>query len=106
MSRDPEDLLAFNPDTGKKTWWHYDPVTGSAVIETEQEVSDITEDNLRLRNCYDERARWTQFSNHVASIPDFLFHRLRKQFGDDQKAWAKWLNDPDNRAFRTRPGRI
>jgi hypothetical protein len=24
----------------------------------------------------------------------------------DQKAMAKWLNDPDNRAFRTRPGTI
>jgi hypothetical protein len=25
---------------------------------------------------------------------------------DDPKALRRWLNDPDNRYFRTRPGRV
>lgn len=24
----------------------------------------------------------------------------------DEKRWARWLNDPDNRAFRVWPGRV
>lgn len=47
----------------------------------------------------------------VASIPTVLWPELEKKgimtrggrIMDDQKMKA-WLNDPDNRAFRTRPG--
>jgi hypothetical protein len=43
----------------------------------------------------------------VATLPLVLWMKL-KQDGilDDPRALRRWLNDPDNRAFRTRPGRL
>jgi hypothetical protein len=36
-----------------------------------------------------------------------LFYRLKKDgIIDDPSAMKRWLNDPDNRFFRTRPGRV
>jgi hypothetical protein len=43
----------------------------------------------------------------VGSIPMSIYHELQKQgILQDEKRLKKWLNDPDNRVFRTRPGRV
>jgi hypothetical protein len=43
----------------------------------------------------------------VASIPMTLFYDLKKQgIIDDPARLKAWLNNPDNRFFRTRPGRV
>ena len=102
-------LLDFDELTGTETWWHYDEDTEMATFETRRDVGDVTEFNKKVFKEFDERTRWTDDQNLVASIPDFLFHKLVAKFGpmkSNQKAWRKWLNDPDNRAFRTRPGVI
>jgi len=43
----------------------------------------------------------------VASIPMNIYFDL-KQRGilNDQKKMKQWLNDPDNKYFRTRPGLV
>ena len=46
---------------------------------------------------------------HVAEIPNVIFHELLRRFGHwkhNQAAWKRWLNDPDNAAFRTWTGRV
>jgi hypothetical protein len=85
---------------------------GGIVIQTRQDVSDIVEQNKKEYNLYDERARWSDqlFGNKVASIPMTVIDDLNKAgimrgFAVlDDKRFASWLNDPMNRAWRTRTG--
>jgi hypothetical protein len=85
---------------------------GGIIIQTRQDVSDIVEQNKKEYNSYDERARWSDnlFGNKVASIPMTVIDDLNKQgimrgFAVlDDKRFALWLNDPMNRAWRTRTG--
>lgn len=42
----------------------------------------------------------------VGSLPKGLHMTLKERFGSDQKAWGKWWNDPDNRAFRSSEHRV
>lgn len=99
-------LFDYDPETGTTKWWHYDADKDEAKIETVFEVGDIIEANKAQFNSTDERAKWGEWSR-VASIPMALFYRLKQQgILDDQAAMKRWLNDPDNRLFRTRPGRV
>lgn len=102
--------MEVDPLTGTETWTHYDPSSETMTFETRRNVGDVTESNREEFKQYDERARWgSDVHNKVASIPDFLFWELQAKFGpmkDNQKAWMRWLDDPDNRAFRTRPGKL
>jgi hypothetical protein len=84
------------------------------VIVKSQDISAILENNKREYAAQDERKNWGEgaFSNKVASIPLTVFADLEKLgitrgFAViDKKRFNAWLNDPDNRAFRTRAGRI
>lgn len=84
------------------------------IIARSQDITDILERNKREYAAQDERKNWGDgaFSNKVASIPLTVFSELEKQgitrgFAViDQKRFNAWLNDPDNRAFRTRAGTI
>ena len=90
--------------TGIVTSFHYDADKDEAVIQKSQDVSAIIEANKAEFNAAPER--WGEWSK-VGSIPLSVYYELeRKGILQDQKALAKWLNDPDNRAFRTRPGTI
>jgi len=85
---------------------------GGIIIETKQDISDILEQNKKEYNSYDERAKWSDhlFGNKVASIPLTVIDDLNKQgimrgFAVlDEKRFRAWLNERDNRVFRTRTG--
>jgi hypothetical protein len=95
----------------RKTAVHADG-EGGIVIQTRQDVSDIIEQNKKEYNSFDERARWSDqlFGNKVASIPLTVIDDLNKEgimrgyAVVDEKRFAVWLNDPMNRAWRTRTG--
>lgn len=90
--------------TGIVTSFQYDADTDEAIISKEQDVSAIIEANKAEFN--DAPDRWGEWTK-VGSIPLSVYYELeRKGILHDQKALAAWLNDPDNRAFRTRPGTI
>lgn len=87
---------------------------GGLIIQTVQDVSELVEKNKQEFNSYDERAKWSDelYGNKVASIPFTAIDDLNKQgimrgfhIVDDVR-FAMWLNNPDNRAWRTRPGVI
>jgi len=83
-----------------------DPTGEQHVFEDVQEVSDVLAANKERYKYFDERSRWGD-GDHVASIPLVVWEDLQRQgIANDKKRFAAWLNDPDNRAFRTRPGRI
>lgn len=83
------------------------------VIKQSQDISQIVENNKSEYNSYDTRAKWGDtLNNKVASIPLTVFQDLEKQGITrgftviDMPRFKQWLNDPNNRVFRTRPGRI
>ena len=100
-----------NPNNFRQTAVHADG-EGGIIIQTRQDVSDIIEQNKKEYNLYDERARWSDqlFGNKVASIPLTVIDDLNKEgimrgyAVVDEKRFAVWLNDPMNRAWRTRTG--
>ena len=85
---------------------------GKYVIETRQDVSDIVEDNKQEFN--NASTTWGEdvFDNKIASIPMTVIDDLnQKQIKQgfqilDMKRFKEFLNNPDNRFFRTKPGRI
>lgn len=99
-------LLSKNPDTGTSQYFVSDPMTGAFRLETVQNVTPYLEAAKASYNSIDERAKWGDMA-HVARIPSALYWHLKKKgVADDPAAMKRWLNDPDNRFFRMRPGRV
>lgn len=93
------------PEFGIVEKWHYDEATDTAHIESVQDVESVLELNRSEFNATDERARYRDGAHPVARIPLVVLQELRKQgIADDPARMRKWLNDPENRYFRTRPG--
>ena len=83
---------------------HYDNIEDKLIINTVQEVEPVIEQNRRDFN--DAPARHGEFTR-VASIPLVVVHMLmRKGIWGDRVAMKRWLNDPENKYFRTRPGTV
>jgi hypothetical protein len=79
-------------------------ITGEYVIETQQDVTAIAEANKRQYNDTPDRYRDV---NKVASIPLNVYYDLKRRgIADDPKKFKQWLNDRDNRVFRTRAGTL
>lgn len=97
-------IFDTDPLTGITRYWHLKD-TGEFVIETEQKIN-VDQANLRARNAIDKHTKWGDVSR-VASIPLSIYYDLKRRgITDDPKAMKRWLNDPDNRAFRTREGTV
>ena len=87
---------------------------GGIIVETRQDITANIEQNLKEFNSYDERAKWSDdiFGNKIASIPltvidDLNAKGIMRGFAViDEKQMKAWLNNPDNRFFRTRPGKV
>jgi hypothetical protein len=95
-----------NPELGITRTFHYDADTDEAMIQTQQDVTGVIEENKSEFNQVDERATWGELSK-VASIPLSLYYQLKSEGKlDDQAYMKRWLNDPENRHFRTRPGKV
>lgn len=100
-----------NPVNFRQSAVHADG-DGGIVIETRQDISDILEQNKKEYNSFDERAKWSDelFGNKVASIPmtvidDLNAKGIMRGFAVlDEKRFKAWLNERDNRVFRTRTG--
>ena len=94
---------------GKESNFH--DVDGGYVIETKQDITGILESNKAQFNAIDEKAKWGEWTK-VASLPNVVVDELNKQgimrgFAVlDEKRFRIFLNDPDNRFFRTRPGQV
>jgi hypothetical protein len=97
-------LMDIDPITGIRHVFHYDDMTDEATITAEQDVDDVIEQNKALYN--ESHGRHGELTR-VAQIPMVVYMDLKKRgIIDDQVAMKRWLNDPDNRYFRTRPGTV
>lgn len=99
-------VLDFDPATRTKRLFHWDEGAGTFHIETVMDHADIVEQNKQLHIAATDR-HWKGDMVKVASLPNAVWYDLKqKGILDDQKAFRRWLNDPDNLFFRTRPGRV
>lgn len=96
-------LFSSDPAVQTTKWFEYDDHNDTFTIHTQQDVSKLIEHNKKL---YNARAgeRWGDW-NFVASIPNSIMFELMKSGKlDDQAYMRRFLNDPELRHFRTRPG--
>lgn len=103
--RNPRDerLLGVNANGGLE-YFSFDSDSDEVTIRTEQQVAPIVSINRELAK---DTKGWKGELHRVASIPLNLFHQLEQTgITRDVSAFRKWLNDPDNRFFRTKPGRV
>ena len=99
-------LFSTDKDQGITRYFHYDDDTDQVTIQTQQDVSDVIEENKQEFAQIDERARWGEWTR-VASIPMSIYLKLKAEGKlDDQAYMKRWLNDPENRYFRTRAGQV
>ncbi len=76
----------------------------SFTIQTTVDAGPILRANRRAMA--EAPDRWGP-GRRVASIPINLWFQLERQgITRDDKRFRAWLNDPDNRAFRTFEGRV
>lgn len=97
------DGVIFEVDALTKTVqkFFWDPQTEQFTITDEQDVTELVEQNKALRND-DAKADPHSIVRRVASIPNNIMEELRvKGILADEKKFRAWLNDPDNRAWRT-----
>jgi hypothetical protein len=94
-------LVRRDPRTGKEVWCHF-PSEGGFVFEEKTPVHRAPEEPVRLHGTQRHRQK-------IAEIPEPLYWELRRRFGDpkhNKKDWDRWLNDSDNRIFRTNSLRV
>lgn len=104
-------LFDYDPVTGTRQWFHMADDEKSFTIQTEQPVDALIEANRADFNQFSgPRDKWGEeigARTKVASIPLNVYQELKsKGILRDQAALKRWLNDPDNAAFRTRPGTV
>ena len=73
------------------------------VYHTTQDVAPIIEHTKAIR----ETVKPGKDLRHVAEVPMVIYQKaLREGWANDKAQWKKWLNNPDNKVFRTWQGKI
>lgn len=101
--------LITDPQTGKTVWLQSDS-EGDHIV-TEQRFDPLLKINKQMNDDWQYgQMRGTQkHIQHIAEIPNVLYHHLLKTLGkpsENPRAWKRWLNDGENRAFRTGGGNV
>lgn len=99
-------LFSHDPVFGVTKYWHWDEMSDEVAIETVQDIEPLLEYNQRLRNDQTSLDRWGD-GKVVAKIPMTEYAKLLADKRiHDQAYLRRWLNDPENRKYRTRLGRV
>lgn len=115
--------LVLTRDTNRGVTTYFRPASEAGTlfhIETVQEISPLIEANKREANEWRPRRQRPNTQAHwqkIADIPEPLYWDLVKgnpltgipRLGEPKEnpeRWKRWLNDPDNRLFRTGGGNI
>lgn len=82
---------------------HTDAADDRYIFETIEDHEPTIESAKILRENQSNKS----MMRHVARVPMTIYEQaIREGWANDQLAWAKWLNDPDNRAFRVWEGNV
>lgn len=98
-------LFDYDVQSGRQVWCLHNP-DGSTTFRTDYPVQPTIDINTAQRNM--AQSGWSGDFHQIASIPLNVVHDELMQASqqDDQKFIAKWLNDGDNAAWRTKEGRV
>lgn len=102
-------LINHDPAMGRTVWMKEEWDGGKVVttFRTDYQVDKLLSENSVARAATHGRkfGEWAR----IASVPANMVHEgyLADALGSqDQKCISRWLNDSDNRAFRTKEGRV
>jgi|TARA_R110002110_G_scaffold83117_4_gene215880 hypothetical protein len=90
---------------GKKTFMHFSG--DDTHVVTEQKVDHILDANKRQANAWKPGDMIGNTQHHhqkVADIPVSVYYEVVKRLGEPRHnpaAWKRWLNDSENRFFRS-----
>lgn len=88
-------LGAYFPER-RKTIYHQ-TVDGVTTIEDRQDCEPIVEWVKRRRDA----GQTDDVFTHIAEIPLTVLNKaMAEGWLHDEKAWKRWVNDPDNAAFK------
>ena len=74
------------------------------VYHTQQNVETVIE---HVKHIKDTTVKQGMDMRHVAEVPMVIYQKaMREGWSNDEKAWKRWLNNPDNKAFRTWEGKV
>lgn len=98
-------LFDYDLKTGRQVWCIHNP-DGSMTFRTDYPVDPVVDTNQAQRNL--AKSGWAGDHHHVASIPLNIYHDQLAEASrqGDERYLSKWLNDSENRAWRTKEGRI
>ena len=98
----------FSVSDGRYTIAH--KLDDVVVLETRQDVTPIIEANkIQVSNA---TRKIDNVMTHVPRIPFTVIDDLNQKkimrglMIEDERAFKQWLNDPDNRVWRTYPGSV
>jgi hypothetical protein len=102
-------LISRDPVRRVSTWLEVEP-DGSYLFTQVQDVRGLQSRITEEANDWNPSFRRPNTQKHetkVAEIPLVIVNRLMQQgiWGDDKKM-RQWLNDPDNRSFRSGGGKV
>ncbi len=97
------DKILIASYNGLQEYQHIDPMKpDDLIIETVQDCSPILDMTKEMR----EQTPGKDL-RHVACIPMYFIDKAYKEgWLHDKKKWRAFLNNPDNKMFRTWPGRL
>jgi hypothetical protein len=98
-------LVDHDLKLGRTVWARPNP-DGSTTYRTDYMVQPTIDQNTAQRNL--AKRDWGGDYHHIASVPLNVFHDQLAEAsrqGDD-KFISRWLNDSDNRAWRTKDGTV
>lgn len=102
-------LIDQDPVTRTKEYVHYVPSDEGMVLETKQDVEPVVEANKAQLRDSDGHFN-LDGQTHVARIPMVVWEQWMRETNGaimkDDDLLKQKLNDRDNRAFRTHPGKI
>lgn len=104
--RDGEWTLFDHDFKLKRTTWARQNPDGSTTYRTDYHVDDTLDANAAMRSAASKD--WKGDWHKVASIPLGVYYdKLDEAVRQDDMAYvSRFLNDADNRAFRTKEGKV
>ena len=99
-------LFNRDPDFGITEWFTYDESSDKFSLTIEQDVGAQVESNRQAYNSVTSLDRWGD-GKVVARVPLSIYTKWMVEGKDKDDAFLRrWVNDPENKYFRVRPGRI
>jgi hypothetical protein len=97
-------LVYRDSDGVRRTMITDEDSPGLLRVFTEVQMDEVLESIKRAREVDESRGPFPM-NRHLARVPMTVYEQsLLEQWDDDR--WKRWLNDPDNEAFRVNRGRV